>query len=152
MSTILQKDISKTTEKEGIKTSKKKIKTMKYYGEEIKRSYEVYQLLSKYTDNVQLYIRRLMRDTLYRDKIVNEFQLKDLTNNKAKELKSGTEVSLKQWSDHITEAKKQLTDFYFAANYSIGYLKSIIQEHAPEIESFCNVIISDNFNSLQISI
>jgi hypothetical protein len=116
---------------------------------EIKRSFAIYNHLQKFPIEAQQYIRRLMRDVLYRDKILNEFQLQDLVKNKAQEFQARDGVvyeSLDDWDRRCREAKKQLTDFYFGANYSLDYLKMLIAEHAMEIEIVFNIDIPKVFD------
>ena len=124
------------------------MKNPHHIDDEIKRSFLVYQTLSKYPAEVQNFIRSLMRDSLYRDKIISEYQFRELTKHKAEEFKYKCQtqnICLASWEEYIIEAKKQLTDYYFAANNSIGYLKSLIYENGTEIESIFNINVKQDF-------
>ncbi|MBM3464152.1 MAG: hypothetical protein FJX76_18810 [Armatimonadetes bacterium] len=100
---------------------------------EIRRSFEVFNYLSRFPAEVQVYIRRRMREVLRRDRIVADLHFKDLVRQKA--VQFGGEETAESWHGRTEEAKKQLTDLYFAANYSLDYLKYLVAEHSPEMET-----------------
>jgi len=104
---------------------------------EIKRSYEIFHHLSQFPPDAQNFLRRRMRDAMRRDRIFTDLQLKELVREKAEGF-GGDERS---WDARLFEAKKQLTDLYFAANYSLDYLKYLIATHAQELESAFGVNI-----------
>jgi len=106
---------------------------------EEERAHRVFLYLEQYPDFVRSYIRRLMKDTLIRDEIVNDFSFKKLVGKRAVEIQS-TEggkpfESAEIWLGRCREARKQIIDYLFSINYSTDRLKQIIVDHSTEIES-----------------
>lgn len=111
-------------------------------GFEIERSFEVFRYLDKLPRDAQDFMRRRMREVLKRDRIVTETQMKELTRQRALEFQrrdNAFNESSESWDGRVNEAKKQLTDLYFGANYSLDYLKYLAAENASELESAFNV-------------
>ncbi|MGV8122450.1 MAG: PEP/pyruvate-binding domain-containing protein [Candidatus Xenobiia bacterium LiM19] len=106
---------------------------------EEERAHRVFLYLEQYPDYVRSYIRRLMKDTLIRDEIVNEFSLKKMIGKRALEIQSqegGKPFEAAEvWLGRCREARKQIVDYLFSINYSIDRLKQIIVDHSTEIES-----------------
>ncbi|HEY4000105.1 MAG TPA: PEP/pyruvate-binding domain-containing protein [Candidatus Xenobia bacterium] len=104
---------------------------------ELTRSFQIFNYLAHFNDEAQDFIRRLMRFVLKRDRVFSELQYKALVQQKAEEFMRRASDPYRQKSEFfIPEAKKQLTDLYFAANYSLDYLKYIVAQNAPDIETF----------------
>ncbi len=107
-------------------------------GFEFARSFEIFRFLNDLPQQAQDFMRRRMREVLKRDRIVTETRLKELTRKKAIEFQRREGVldeSSAVWDMRLGEAKKQLTDLYFGANYSLDYLKYMVAENASELEA-----------------
>jgi hypothetical protein len=106
---------------------------------EEERARQIFCYLEHYPDFVRSYIRRLMKDTLIRDEIVNEFSMKKLIGKRAVEIQSNEGGKpfepAEIWLGRCREARKQIIDYLFSINYSIDHLKQIIVDHSTEIES-----------------
>lgn len=111
---------------------------------EIKRSYDIFRYLNQFPWEAQRYIRRLMRDALKRDRIVSELQLRELIRIKAHSF--GGDETPEGWEARQQEAKKQITDLYFAANYSLDHLKYLVAENAAEFEGAFNLQVPDQLD------
>ena len=111
-------------------------------GFEIARSFEIFRFLDTLPKEAQDFMRRRMREVLKRDRIVTETQLKELTRQRALEFQrrdNAFNESSESWEGRVSEAKKQLTDLYFGANYSLDFLKYLVAENASELESAFNL-------------
>jgi hypothetical protein len=119
---------------------------MERRGFEIARSFEIFRYLNDMPKDAQDFMRRRMREVLKRDRILTETQLKELSRNRALEFQrrdNAYNESAEAWDGRLSEAKKQLTDLYFGANYSLDYLKYLVAENASELESAFNVAIDN---------
>lgn len=115
-------------------------------GFEIARSFEIFRYLEKLPREAQDFMRRRMRDVLTRDRIVTETQLKERSRQRALEFQRRDQAfneSSGSWDGRLSEAKKQLTDLFFGANYSLDYLKYLVAENASELESAFSVHVAD---------
>ncbi|NDD28955.1 MAG: hypothetical protein EB084_11885 [Proteobacteria bacterium] len=112
------------------------------YGFEIARSFAIFRYLDAMPKEAQDFMRRRMREVLKRDRIMTETQLKELSRHRALEFQrrdNAFNETSESWEGRLSEAKKQLTDLYFGANYSLDYLKYLVAENASELESAFNL-------------
>lgn len=115
-------------------------------GFEFTRSFEIFRYLNTLPQPAQDFMRRRMREVLKRDRIVSETQFNELTTQKAIEFQRRDGVTHEPttaWDGRLNEAKKQLTDLYFGANYSLDYLKYLVAENASELEAAFNLQIGN---------
>ncbi len=117
---------------------------------EEERAHEIFNYLEQYPDFVRSYIRRLMKDMLIRDEIVNEFSFKKLIGKRAIDIQNregGNPFEPAEiWLDRCRESKKQIIDYLFSINYSIDHLKQIIVDHSPEMESEFSIKMKRDFD------
>ncbi|MHB2021514.1 MAG: hypothetical protein ACYCW6_31675, partial [Candidatus Xenobia bacterium] len=111
---------------------------------ELTRALQIFNYLNQFPEEAQNYIRRQMRFVLKRDRLVTELQMKALVQLKAEEFqRRGGDYNPDSWERCLIEAKKQLTDLYFAANYSLDYLKYLVVQNSQDMEMAFGVQIPE---------